>query len=469
VLGVLLAAGGLKWLGRFGPGNIPRWQDIALDARVLLFTFGVVVLSSVLVGLIPALRNLRVNLSDSLKEGARAIASHQRLGSALVITEIALSLVLTVGAGLLTRSFARVQQVQPGFVPHQVLSMRLALFGSRYADETRRAIFFRQLLERARELPGTKAAGLVSVLPLAGGISWGGIAIEGYDPAAGQTAIQADQRIASVGYFESMTIPLIRGRYFSEDDRKESPWVAIIDERMARTYWPNANPIGQRLKPGNATNAHPWLTIVGVVASVKQYGLDTESRVAFYTPHSQVAASTMYLTVRTSSDPADLAPAVTRIARAIEPNVVISDVKTMGQWLNDSLARRRWAMTALGGFALTALLLAAGGIYAVMSYTTAQRTREFGVRIALGARHADVLGLVIRRAIRLGLIGEVIGLVGSLAVLRLVSNLLYQVSPYDPGTLAAAAMLLVGVTVLASWLPARRAAALDPMKSLRHE
>src|SRR5262245_35412275 len=327
-LGLLLASSGLNALRRLSPGNIPRLQEINMDARVLIFTSGVVLLTSFLFGLVPALRNLHVNLSGTLKEGGRGLVTgHHRLGNLLVIAEIALSLVLAVSAGLLIRSFALVQQIEPGFRPENVLSMRLAVFGSRYSEETHRAIFFQQLLERVRSLPGVESAGLVSILPLAGGISWGGITIEDYDPAAGQSAIQADQRITSVGYFETMKIPLIKGRFFNEQDRKESPRVAIIDEKMARTYWPDGNPIGRRLKQGSGTNNNPWLTVVGVVTNVKQYGLDTDSRVAFYTPHSQMPAGTMYLAARARSDPVGLAKAVSREGRALEPNLLTYDVK----------------------------------------------------------------------------------------------------------------------------------------------
>jgi len=469
-LGLLLAAGGLNALRGLSPGNIPRLQEVNLDARVLMFTSGVVLFTSFLFGLAPTLRNLRVNLSGTLKEGGRGLAvGHHRLGNLLVIAEIALSLILTASAGLLIRSFARLQEVKPGFVPANVLSMRVAVFGSRYSGEPRRAIFYQQLLDRVRSLPGVESVGLVSILPLADGISWGGITIEDYDPAAGQSAIQADQRIASVGYFEAMKIPLIKGRFFNEQDRMESLRVAIIDENMARTYWPDRDPIGRRLKLGIGTNNYPWLTIVGIVANVKQYGLDTDSRVAFYTPHSQVPSSTMYLTARTRADPSNLASAVAREARTLEPKVLTYDVKTMNEWLSGSLARRRFAMLALGLFAGVAMLLAAVGIYGVMSYTMAQRTREMGVRVALGAQRRDVLSLVLRKAVTLGLAGATIGLVGCLVVTRLVASLLYRVSPNDPWTLGGASLLLVIVAILASWLPARRAATVHPMEALRYE
>jgi len=469
-LGLLLAVWGLDGLRWLNPGNIPRLQNIGIDGRVLAFTSAVVLLTGVLFGLAPALRNSQVDLTATLKEGGRSLVSGQhRLRNLLVIAEIAVSLVLAVGAGLLIRSFARVQQVEPGFAPQQVLSLRLAVFGPAYREDARRASFYQQLLERVRRLPGVESAGSVDILPLAGGISWGGITIEGYDPAAGQRAIQADQRTASVGYFETMKIPLIRGRFFTEQDTKEATQVIVIDENMARTYWPNADPIGKRLKRGGAGSTNPWLTIVGVVGNVKQYALDTDSRVAIYSPHQQTPAGGMYLAVRTQADPASLIAAVTREARAMEPNVPIYDVKTMEQWLSESLARRRFAMIALGLFAVVAMLLAAVGIYGVMSYTVAQRTREIGIRVALGAQTGDVLRLVVGQGMTLAGVGVGLGLVAAFVVTRVMVSLLFGVGTTDPVTFAGIALLLASVALLACYLPARRAAKVDPMVALRYE
>src|SRR5205085_1695016 len=300
-----------------------------------------------------ALRSSRVNLAESLKEGGRSSVGggHRRLRDALVVAEIGLSLVLLVGAGLLVRSFVRVAQVEPGFDARGVLSARMSVAGTSYAGE-RSAEFYKQLLERVRRLPGVESAGAASILPLGGGIGWGGITIEGYAPSAGQDLIQADHRSASPGYFETMRVPLVAGRYFDERDAKDSPPVAVIDENMARTYWPGQDPVGKRLKPGGGDDDAPWLTVVGVVGNVKQYALDTDSRVTFYTPHAQNPSGTMYLVARTSADPQSSAPAVTREARALDPNVPVFDVKTMSQRLSESLARRRFAMLALGLFAL---------------------------------------------------------------------------------------------------------------------
>lgn len=469
-LGLLLAVWGLALLRWLKPGDIPRLASIAIDKRVLVFTTVVALLTGIVFGLAPALRSARVNLSETLKEGGRGLAGgHHWLRNALVVAEIALSLVLLIGAGLLIRSFVRVQQVEPGFVPQNVLSLRLALVGPAYQEEPRRMEFFRQLWERVRRLPGVEAAGGVSVLPLTGGIGWGSITIEGYDTTSGQNMIQADQRVASVSYFEAMKIPLIRGRFFREQDTKEAQPVVIIDENMARTYWPNADPVGKRLKRGGADSKNPWLTVVGVAASVKQYALDTDSRVALYTPHLQSGAGGLSVVVRTTTDPLSLAAAVTREARALDPNLALYDVKAMGQWFSESLARRRFAMLMLGLFAVVALLLAGIGIYGVMSYTVAQRTRELGIRIALGAQRRDVLKLVVDQGMRLAGLGVGLGLVSAIVLTRVMSSLLFGVGAKDPLTFAAIALLLTAVALLACWIPARRATRVDPMIALRCE
>jgi len=318
-------------------------------------------------------------------------------------------------------------------------------------------------------LPGVESAGGVSVLPLSGGIGWGSITIEGYNPTAGQSMIQADGRIASVGYFETMKVPLLRGRFFTEQDKKDAERVVIIDENMARTYWPNADPVGKRLKQGGPDSKSPWLTVVGVVSNVKQYALDTDSRVTLYMPHLQVPTGGLYVTVRTTADPASIAAAVTREARALEPNVPIYDVKTMQQWLSESLARRRFAMLALGLFAVVAMLLASVGIYGVMSYTVAQRTREIGIRVALGAQTRNVLKLIVGQGMVLAGSGVAIGLVAALAITRVMASLLFGVGATDLLTFVCIGLLLTVVALLACYLPARRAAKVEPMIALRYE
>jgi predicted permease len=469
-LGLLLAVWGLALLRRLDPGDVPRLASIRIDNRVLAFTTAVAMLTGILFGLAPALRSSRVNLAETLKEGGRSlVGGHLRLRNLLVVTEIALSLVLLIGAGLLIRSFLRVQRVEPGFAPQNVLSMRMALVGQAYSDEARRVNFYRQLWERIRRLPGVEAAGGVSALPLTGGIGWGSVTIEGYDSSSGQTMIQADGRSASVGYFETMKIPLIRGRFFAEQDTRESQPVVIVDENMARTYWPNADPLGKRLKFGGADSKNPWMTVVGVVANVKHYALDTDSRVALYTPHLQGGAGSLSIAVRTTSDPLSVAAAVTREARALDPNLPLYDVKTMRQWLSESLARRRFAMLMLGLFAGVAMLLAAVGIYGVMSYTVAQRTREIGIRVALGAQRRDVLRLIVRHGMSLTATGVGLGLVAAIASTRLMVSLLFGVRATDLLTFAVIALSLALVALLACWMPARQATKVDPMIALRQE
>jgi predicted permease len=471
-LGLLVAVwslDGLRWLN---PGNIPRMHDIRIDGRVLAFTFIAALLTGVLFGLVPALRSSRINLSDSLKEGGRSMVAggNHRLRSLLVVAEMALSLILLIGAGLLIRSFLRVQQVEPGFSPQNVLSLRLATIGTAYAEEPRRRVFYQQLWERLGRLPGVESVGGASVLPLSGGIGWGSITIEGYDPAAtGQEAIQADQRFASIGYFETMKIPLISGRFFTTQDSKDSLPVAIIDEKMARTYWPGADAVGKRFKRGGTNSKAPWLTVVGVVASVRQYALDTDSRVAFYTPHEQTLGSTMFVVLRMANDPRSLIAAVTGEARAMDPNVPIYDVKTMEQRVSESLARRRFAMVALGLFAAVAMTLAAIGIYGVMSYTVTERTREIGIRMALGSPTRNVMRLVVGQGMALAGVGIAIGLAGAFAATRLMASLLYGTSATDPLTFLFISLVLTGVALAACFVPARRATRVDPMIALRYE
>ncbi|MFY9554981.1 MAG: ABC transporter permease [Blastocatellia bacterium] len=470
-LGLLIAIWGLDGLRWLDPGNIPRLQNVRIDGRVLGFTFGVAMLTGMLFGLAPALRGSQVDLSETLKEGGRSLAGsgNHRLRNLLVIAEMALSLVLLIGAGLLIRSFIRVQQVEPGFATQNLLSLRLGVIGTTYAKEPRRASFYQQLWERVRQLPGVESAGGVSALPLSGGIGWGSITIDGYDAASGQSSIQADARVATVGYFETMKIPLISGRFFGEQDGKDSMKVAIIDENMARTYWPGRDAVGGRFKRGGTDSTAPWMTVIGVVANVKHYALDLNSRVAFYMPQRQSGSTYMYVAIRTVGDPLSVAAAVTQEARAMDPNAPVYDVKTMDQRLSESLARRRFAMFALGLFAAVAALLAAVGIYGVMSYTVAQRAREIGIRVALGAQTGDVLRLVVGQGMSLAVIGVGAGLAAAAVITRVMSSLLFGVSATDPATFAAIALLLGSVALLACYVPARRAMKVDPMVALRYE
>ena len=470
VVGLLLAYWLLDLLRWLGPGNIPRLPAIRMDGRVLAFTSAIAVLTGILFGMAPALRTSKLNLSEALKEGARNVAGgrHERLRKLLVISELALSLVLLISAGLLIRSFISVERVNPGFNAQNVLGMRLSLAGTSYKGD-RAEIFYRELLDRVSRMPGVKSAGIADNLPLSGGIGWGNISIEGYQPSAGQDMIQSDGRVAGVGYFETMAIPLINGRFFDEHDTEDSQPVIVIDENMARNYWPNANPIGGRIKFGRAESKNPWMTIVGVVGNVKQYDLESESRVTMYFPAAQAGAGTMYLVARTSTVPSSVAASITSEVRSMDPNIPIFDVKTMDQRLSESLARRRFAMLALGVFAGFALLLTIIGVYGVISYSVVLRTNELGIRLALGASRADVLRLILSAGLRLALTGIAFGIVLSFAFTRFLSSLLFGVPATDLFTFSALSILLIVVSLLACYVPARRATKVDPLLALRYE
>jgi predicted permease len=467
IVGLVIAYWMLDTLRWLSPTDIPRLPAIRMDARVLAFTSVIVVLTGILFGMAPALRTSKLNLSEALKEGARNVAGgrHERLRKLLVVSELALSLVLLVSAGLLIRSFLSVERVNPGFDPQNVLGMRLSVAGTSFKGE-KSQIFYRDLLDRVRSMPGVKSAAVADNLPLSGGIGWGDISIEGYQPVAGQDMIQSDARVAGVGYFETMGIPLISGRFFDQHDTEDSLPVIVIDEHMALNYWPKANPLGGRIKFGSD---NPWMTVVGVVGNVKQYDLESESRVTMYLPAAQAGGGTMYLVARTDVAPLSLAGTIGSAAHSMDPNIPIFDVKTMDQRLSESLARRRFAMLALGVFAGFALLLAMIGIYGVISYSVAQRTNELGIRLALGASRVDVLRLVLSAGLKLVLVGIALGLVLSFVVTRFLSSLLFGVRATDLFTFSALSILMVVVSLLACYLPARRATKVDPLVALRYE
>lgn len=469
--GLVIAQWALYMVRTLNPGNIPRLEDIAINGAVLAFTLGISLATGVLFGLAPAWRALRVDLNTSLKSGGRSgqsdsglrLARH-RLRGLLVVSELALSLMLLVGAGLLIRSFVRLQGVPPGFTTDHVLSMQVAANGPNYRQDKAVVQFYKEIGDRVAHLPGVKTEGLVSTLPLTGSVGWGSIHVEGYAPPPEQE-LQVDIRIASTDYFPALGIPLVKGRFFSEHDNGDSQPVAIVDERFARRFWPHDDPIGKHLwfdpkKP---------ITIAGVVGVVKQYGLDTEGKIVVYFPHQQQPGNGMFLVARTASEPAGLAGAIVREIHAVDPNVVVYDVRTMQDRLHDSLARQRFATTMLGAFAAFALLLAAVGVYGVMSYLVSQSTHDIGVRIALGARPGNILGLVVRQGMDLAAIGIVGGLIGALALTRVMASLLFGVTATDAVTFSAVAVILAVVAFAATVIPARRAIAVDPMVALREE
>jgi predicted permease len=471
VLGLALAAAGVRILSKLDQLRIPRFHEIGLDGRVLLFTLGLAVLTGVVFGLVPAMQMAKTDLHETLKEGGRSGSSLARgwLRSTFVVIETALALMLLVGAGLLMRSFWRLQQVSPGFEPQQLLTMNLALPDYRYREPHQRASFYQQALEQIRALPGVQAAGAVSSLPLSGNNSSGSFRIEGRDVPQGQSAPHGDRWAATPGYFETMKIPLVRGRFFEQRDVESGPGVAIIDEELARKYWPNEDPLGKRITFEGTRENPRFREIVGIVGHVKHRGLEGESRVQYYLPHGQRAQAGMFLAIRTAGNPADFTGAVRGVLRNLDQDLPVFRVNTMEQVVADSMTMRRFMLSLLGVFAAIALILASVGLYGVLSYAVTQRSHEIGIRMALGARGADVLALVVKQGMRLTGIGIGIGLLGAFALTRLMKTLLFGIGAADPLTYGAIAGMLALVALLACWLPARRATRVDPMIALRYE
>jgi putative ABC transport system permease protein len=471
VLGLALAAAGVRVLSKLEQLRIPRFHEIGLDGSVLLFTFGLAVLTGVIFGLVPALQMARTDLQETLKEGGRSGTSLARgwMRSTFVVVETALALMLLVGAGLLMRSFWRLQQVNPGFEPQQLLTMNLALPEYRYREPQQRAAFYQQALEQIRALPGVQAAGAISVLPLSGSNSSGSFRIEGREVPQNQSPPHGDRWAATAGYFETMKIPLVRGRFFNERDVADAPGVAIIDETMARKYWPNEDPVGKRITFEGPRDNPRWREIVGIVGHVKHRGLEGESRVQYYIPHGQRAQAGMFLAIRTTGNPSDLAGPVRGVLRNLDKDMPVFRVNTMEQVVADSMTLRRFTLSLLGIFAAIALILALVGLYGVLSYSVTQRSHEIGIRMALGARGADVLALVVKQGMRLTGLGIGIGLVGAFGLTRLMKTLLFGIGAADPLTYVAIAGLLATIALLACWLPARRATKVDPMIALRYE
>jgi len=454
------------------PGNIPRLEELGMDFRVLGFTFAISILTGVVFGLAPALRASRVDLTANLKAGGKGSLSgglsirHDKARGALVIAELAISLPLLIGAGLLVRSFVRLANVPPGFNPQGVVSMNVGAYGPQFKDPTTRIQFYQELGERIIHLPGVTATGAISALPLTSAIGWGGMHIEGYVPPANEPELQVDVREATPPYFGAMQIPLVRGRTFAETDTSKMPPVAIIDQKMADRFWPHGDAIGKRIRQSDDS---PWAMIVGVVGVVKEYGLDTDTRMVAYYPHAQRPRGTMYVVARTTTDPASTIAAIIHLVNAINPDVPVYDIATMEQRVQDSMARQRFAMTMLGGFAGFAMILAAIGIYGVMSFLVTQGTADIAIRMALGARRANILSLVLQQGMRLVVLGIMVGLIGALGLTRMMSSLLFGVTPTDPFTFFSVLALLLLVALSACLFPAGRAMRIDPMVALRTE
>jgi predicted permease len=474
--GILLALGSLKWIRILGPGSVPRLDAISIDGRVLLFTLLISLASGTMFGLAPALRVSHIDLHTTLKEGGRASAGAgamwgrgKSLRKSLVVSELALSVLLLIGATLLIRSFANLRSVSPGFNPKNVLTLELTMNGNKYRESRFVLSTYKQIVEQLEGLPGVKYVGAISSLPLSQMFAWGPITVEGRIPPPGENFVNADVRIVTGHYFQAMQIPLREGRFFNESDIKTSPPVGIVDEYMARELWPNQSRLGKRLHNGGITDKDPWITVVGVVGRIKQYTLDSDSRIAIYYPQTQFATRAMNVVVSTDKDPAALYSAVRKEIQNVDPDLPIFHPVTMDQRVRESLARRRFSMLLLSLFAGLAFVLATIGIYGVVSYVVNQGTREIGIRLALGATPRAILHLVIGRGMALAIPGVIIGLLGSIAFTRLMRGLLFGVSPIDPLTFVAIPVFLVLVALLASYIPAQRATHVDPTVSLRSE
>jgi predicted permease len=475
-LGVLLAFWSLHWIQILGPKSVPRIHDIGIDSAALLFTFLLSLGSGTLFGLAPALRISRLNVNATLQDASRGSAGTSavwgrgnRLRRLLVVAELALCVMVLIGAGLLIRSFGRLQHVSPGFNARNVLTLELTLNGPKYKDPQAVLATYRDLWNRVETLPGVTASGGVTALPMSQMFEWGPITVEGRVLPPGENFINADQHMVSGHYFSAMEIPLRSGRFFNEQDNPTSPKVVIVDEYMARQLWPDQNPIGQRIHYGGVSDNEPWETVVGVVGRVKQYTLDADSRIALYRPQTQYPTGTMNVVLRTGADPAALTSAVKQTIRALDSDLPLYNVRTMEQRMEESLARRRFAMLLLALFACVALALATIGTYGVMAYLVNQGTREIGIRMALGATQMGIVRLVVWKGMALALSGVAVGLAGAFALSRLMRSLLFGVSPADPLTFVAISLLLALVTLLASYVQAHRAAHIDPIVSLRYE
>ncbi len=476
LLGLGLARAAVEGIRLLGTASVPRLGEIGVDGRVLAFTLGLSALSGILFGLAPAWRLGLRDLHGRLKDGARGSEGSgalwgrgQRGRRLLVVAELAMSVALLVAAGLLVRSFIRLQDVPPGFNPAGVLTFELTMSGRKYGDSRAVIDTYRELWIRLERLPGVTAAGAVSALPLSQMFAWGPITVEGRTPPPGEKFINADMRMVGGRYFETMSIPLVEGRRFEERDTRDQPRVVIVDEHMARELWPGQSAVGRRVRLGGQESDSPWMTVVGVVGRVKQYTLDADSRIAMYFPHPQYPTRGMNVVLRSETTPAALAAVVRQALRGIDGDLPMYRVRTMDERVSESLARRRFSMLLFALFAALAMGLAMVGVYGVLAYLVEQGTRDIGIRMALGATPAGVLLLIVRSGLTVALVGVAVGLAGAALVSRVLRGLLFGIGPVDPLTFTVMPALLIVVAVGASSIPARRAARIDPISALRAE
>ena len=471
--GLLLSLEGTQFLSRLIPQGIAPLSGTGVDQRVLLFTFAVSVTTGVLFGIIPALRISQLNLVGSLKQGGgqSGVGSGGRhLRDTLVVSEVALAIVLLTGATLMIRSLQNLVHLDPGFRPDHVMVMRTPLPRPKYSDFARRTSFYTGVLSRVGSLPGVVAAGYTTWVPLTNPGGATGITVQGHpEPARGQLLIP-NARIVSSDYMRAVGMKLIEGRSFDGRDGTATPLVALINQTMARNFWPGENPVGRRFKLGAYQENSPWITIAGIVGDVHQAGLELPARPEMYLPYQQQEFfSPDWLTVQTEGDPMRLAEIVRREIWAVDKQQLVVGARPLEDLVDENLASRKIQASLLGGFAGLALVLATLGIYAVLSFAVTQRTQEIGIRVALGAHRRDVLRMVLSQGLRLFLIGAVLGLVAALALSQTLEHLLYGVSASDPISFAGVIVLLGAVTLLACYVPARRATRVDPLVALRYE
>jgi putative ABC transport system permease protein len=487
-LGLLFAQWGIKLILYISPDAIPRWREIALNWQVLAFTIGLSFLTGLLFGLVPALQAGEVDVNETLKETGRGTSGRHWLRSSLVVVEVATTLVLLIGAGLMIRSFYRLQSVNPGFSYEHLTSFSVSLPQRKYAKEEQRITFYHQLLENIRTLPGVEATAAASGLPL-GNNGWQtSFTVDGQPPPPRDQVPLMEACLVTPDYFRAMNIPLKSGRYFTDrDDRSflgdkdlskmtEPERViagvnsVIIDEEFARRHWPNEEAVGKRIRLGGDDPRAPVLTVIGVVGRVKMEGLSQDSnRVQGYFPFAQLGSGSMTVVVKGQSDPNQLISSLREQVKAVDPDQPIYNIRTMDEIRSESVASERLNLTLLSIFAGIALVLAVVGIYGVMSYTVTQRTHEIGIRMAIGAQPRDVFKMVIGQGMLLALIGVGLGLMGAFALTRLMATMLFDVAPTDPATFAVIAVLLTTVALVACFIPGRRATKVDPVISLRYE
>ena len=475
VFGLALAAGALQLLIRIDPTSLPPLAPVQLNGTVIVFTIVLALVTTLLFGLAPALRTLHVNLVESLREGGQNATiggRRQRIRGTLVATEVALAVVLVIGAGLMIRSLAALGNIDLGFNPDRVLTMRVAVSAAKYDTPERVVNFYRDLVNRVEALPGVEDAGVVRVLPLATTIGDFGLDVDGFQESPGRNA-KGDWQILSDGAFEAMGSRLVRGRWFTEADTSFSAPVAVVNETLARTYWTDPGAVvGGRIRVGNSKN--PWVTVVGIVADERHNGVTGEIKEKFFIPHTQWHVVTngslirsVFVVARTNGDPMALAGAVRNEVRQMDPTLPVANVRPMADVVKAALATPRLTGFLLAAFAGIALALAAVGIYGVLAYLVSQRTQEIGVRLAIGADRTQVLKMILRQGMMLSLGGIAVGLAAALLLTRLMQSLLYQVGPADPVTFVAVPTILLAVSMLASYIPALRATKVSPLIALR--